>query len=299
MLASAVAALGHLKTEKAAEPLLKHLEVDFDPALEALKELGTLAEPAALARLKDKNADRKVRLDACKVLIFVFTVKSGPELTALSRDKRDSELAPIARAALAHDRAVATAEANMNRTDALGFRERAEGLKSLANLAPNGRRAEVAASLIRQLAKDNPWTREELGTALAVWHVPETVPSLIQVLRNRASDPFQHHTIPILTALGRLKDPRAVDEIVPLLGNNFVHENVRQALVNLGDVAEWPLHKHLEDSNPKIRAAVCDVLRSVGTEDSIPALQAAALDSDGQVAAKANEALAAIARRGP
>jgi serine/threonine protein kinase/HEAT repeat protein len=294
---AAVAALGHLKTEKAAEPLLKHLDVDFDQALEALKELGPLAEPAALARLKDKNADRKDRLNACKVLIFVFTVKSGPDLKDLSMDRKDNELAQIARTALGHDRAVVAALAHFTSDDPR--RELRGGARqSLANLAPNGRRPQVVEVLLNKLQQSGHFPDQQLGPALAQWANADAVASLIQVLRSNPGDPFQHHTVPALSALGRLKDPRAVDDIVPLLANHFVHEHAEKALINMGDVAEWPLLKHLDDPKAEIRAKVCDVLRSIGTEDSVPALQAAALDSNHEVAAKANEALAAISRRG-
>ncbi len=289
-----IAALGHLKTEKAAEPLMRHLMVEFEPSLEALRELGPLAEPAAMARLKD--SDHKVRVEACKVLIYVFTVKSGPDLKSLSRDVRDRDLQAIAQAALKHDQAVMVALAHLTRTDAFAHFHRIEAAKALANLAPNARRAQVAEALVHQLSQGDPFLNDAIPNALATWGTPEVVPNLIQMLNQE--DQWGRVALGAISALGRLKDPRAVDALAPrLVAHGFVETRAQQALVSLGEVAEWPLQKYLTDSDPAMRAAVCEVLGKIGTDDSIPALEALTTDGEDRVAGAASRAIEAINRR--
>jgi predicted Zn finger-like uncharacterized protein len=73
-------ALGHLKDERAAEPLAARLEDFFDQhfAEEALKEMGTIAEKAVLARLN--HHDLQVRMAVCRVLAAIGTNQSIPAL---------------------------------------------------------------------------------------------------------------------------------------------------------------------------------------------------------------------------
>ncbi len=293
---AAIAALGRLKTQEAVEPLLDHLLTDSQPCLEALRDLGPLAEPAAMARLRDR--DRAMRLEACKALICVATARSGPDLKAFARDVRDRELREIAQAVLRHDQAVMVAVAKLTGTSPAGQFDRIEGAKMLATLAPNARRAQVAELLVRQLALADAALGQEIPKALATWGTPDVVPSLIQVLKQ--DDPASHLSEAAMTALGHLKDPRAVYAIVPrLTKQGAVDPPAQKALVSLGEVAEWPLQKYLNDPDPAIRIAVCEILGQIGTEDSLPALEALIEDDDSPVGEAASQALQAIRRRVP
>jgi S1-C subfamily serine protease len=83
----AMAALGTLKDERAAEPLAKRLAENSDRrhASSALKEIGKGAEKAVLPYLK--NSEWQVRLEVCSILKAIGTKASRAALVAATRDK--------------------------------------------------------------------------------------------------------------------------------------------------------------------------------------------------------------------
>ena len=64
-----IKALGKYDEPKAAEALIRRLKEDGHQAEEALKSMGTIAEPPLIALLRNPDAD--LRKKACEVLKFV------------------------------------------------------------------------------------------------------------------------------------------------------------------------------------------------------------------------------------
>src|SRR5262249_28362514 len=77
----------------------------------------------------------------------------------------------------------------------------------------------------------------------------------------------------LLAALGELKDERAIAPVARFLTNERHVKSTAQALVALGPAVEEPVLKHLDHERHTVRVGVCDVLKEVGTEKSLPALR--------------------------
>ncbi|HOD81338.1 MAG TPA: HEAT repeat domain-containing protein [Phycisphaerae bacterium] len=78
-------ALGQMPDERSAKACAEGLATEQGKAKQALKRLGSMAEPAVLKMLS--NQDRKVVTAACDVLGEIGTAKSGAALQALTRHK--------------------------------------------------------------------------------------------------------------------------------------------------------------------------------------------------------------------
>jgi predicted Zn finger-like uncharacterized protein len=91
---AAIKALGQSKDVRAVEPLIERFEEDGHQSENALKELGAIAEPALIARLKD--GEPKIRRKACDILKVI-----GGRDTLKAMDKLPSDPDLLTRAAAA------------------------------------------------------------------------------------------------------------------------------------------------------------------------------------------------------
>jgi HEAT repeat protein len=84
---AAMMALGHLKDERAAEPIAERLENFFDreDAAKALRKLGPAAEKAMRKRLHHPDAD--IRNTACDILNLIGTRESIPALEKIAAEE--------------------------------------------------------------------------------------------------------------------------------------------------------------------------------------------------------------------
>ena len=143
------------------------------------------------------------------------------------------------------------------------------------------------------LEGNDRWIRMPCLKALGIWGSQENVPALLKFVND--SDLFVRHET--FTALGHIGDERAA---VPLAQRLVVFEDqheASQALQKLGSKAEKVVLPYLQNSEWVVRAEVCEILAKIGTKESKTALEAASNDSNGLVAMKAKEALAALAAR--
>jgi hypothetical protein len=110
-------------------------------------------------------------------------------------------------------------------------------------------------------------------------------------------------------ALGRLKDGRAIEPLVDLLAGGarmnqynqiqnyqFIVE-IATALQNLGSLAEGSVKLLLSDRNNETRRQASIILKQIGTETSIEALQKVVGDPNPQLNQAAAEAIRAIKQR--
>jgi HEAT repeat protein len=80
----AIKALGKIKDVKAVEPLIERFSEDGFQVEAALKDMGPIAEPALITRLRDRSAD--VRRKVCKVLEEIGGKDTLKAMDALPQD---------------------------------------------------------------------------------------------------------------------------------------------------------------------------------------------------------------------
>lgn len=120
---------------------------------------------------------------------------------------------------------------------------------------------------------------------------PEVVPAII----NRTTDNrfgVRHEAI---KALGKIKDPRGVEPIVQRLKEDGFQ--AKDALKEMGAIAEPALIERLTNPDPDIRRNVCDLLKDIGGKDTLKAMQALPADPDFGVRVAAKNAMSNIILR--
>jgi HEAT repeat protein len=124
------------------------------------------------------------------------------------------------------------------------------------------RRAEVARAL-DPLLNDAP-TREAGANALVAWATKDNVPSLLKVLDVKEGFAWR----PALSALGKLKDERAVAPLAGQLTEAFRRREAAEALRALGPLAQKQVIKSLHHKDFFVRQAVEDLLRSYNASEA-------------------------------
>jgi hypothetical protein len=141
----------------------------------------------------------------------------------------------------------------------------------LAAMKPNQHRAVIAHKLAAQLPVVEPFDREPLIRALAVWATAAEVPVLIQLL----DSPEIHIRNVTLDALAKLRDERAVKPIVRCFKEFQTRWHSEQALKALGPMAEKEVLALLAQPDRDMWVPAIYVLAEIGTEQSLPALREA------------------------
>ncbi|HEV8605727.1 MAG TPA: HEAT repeat domain-containing protein [Tepidisphaeraceae bacterium] len=139
------------------------------------------------------------------------------------------------------------------------------------------------------LKSDNPRQRELACRELATYSGPNTPGLLLGLL----DDPDQGVRCAAVLTLGKLKEPRTLDAIMTRL--TYDRTAAMAALEAFGPGAEKPVLSLLKTGSTEMRLAAAEVLGSIGTKESIPALHDAAVDTDARLAATAKEAWRKIA----
>jgi HEAT repeat protein len=94
----AMTILANTRDKRAVIPILRWLLLDTDPTVEALKQMGPIAETDVAVHLRDKDAG--ARLNAARVLQVIGTPKSNELLRQAAHDSRDISAKEAAQAAL-------------------------------------------------------------------------------------------------------------------------------------------------------------------------------------------------------
>jgi hypothetical protein len=101
----------------------------------------------------------------------------------------------------------------------------------------------------------------------------------------------------VLKVLGRMRDERAVEPTIRCLETIHTTYHAEQALKSMGPVAERGLLAVLnQPADRGIWIPVLRILKDIGTEQSIPTLEAASR-GDFSIKGTAQDALAAVRRR--
>ncbi len=158
-------------------------------------------------------------------------------------------------------------------------------------------------SLMASLANDqDDAVRHAALTVLANHGAKEHVPLLIKVL----NDPDPGVRATVAKGLGRLQDPRAITALVELLatGQNDQpafrppRENAAaEALARIGATAEPAVLALLKERNLETRCQACNLLKRIGTKESLGPLKDLTPNSNKELSEAAAEACRSIQAR--
>jgi HEAT repeat protein/predicted nucleic acid-binding Zn-ribbon protein len=171
---------------------------------------------------------------------------------------------------------------------------RQTALKVLGRLKdglPEARRREVARALEPLLGVADVSVRCEGIDALGTWGDKESVPALLQALRDKET------RVNAIKALGPLKDERAAEPITKSLEDFFEQGAAVEALKQMGPAAETAVLPLLNHRDAGRRAQACDILKVIGTRQSLPFLAKVAAENNIFSSPAAKEAIRAIQAR--
>ncbi len=162
------------------------------------------------------------------------------------------------------------------------------------NTPPNQHRAAVAKQLAEMALNPKLIRRMEIARALGAWATPAEVPALIQIATDKGN-PFSRKEA--IDALGKLRDERAVQPLVACFQDFGTRGAAEKALRAMGPIAEPGVLPLLNGNDNLQKQAVIKLLKDIGTQRSVPALQAIAFGNFPFLRMPAQEALNAIALR--
>lgn len=167
---------------------------------------------------------------------------------------------------------------------------RMDAARQLKDMLPDERRGEVIKALEPLIDDEDFFTRQFAIEALGVWGNKDAVPILLKAMK------IKETRGEAMKALGRLKDERAVEPIAERLEDFFDNHHAAEALKLMGPMAEKAVLARLNHHDWHTRIAVCDILGTIGTKQSIPALEKAAA-KDFSISIQAREAVKSIQAR--
>ncbi|MHB1426064.1 MAG: HEAT repeat domain-containing protein [Gemmataceae bacterium] len=177
------------------------------------------------------------------------------------------------------------------RLKSTSVRRRAEGARALKDLRTQDRREEIVKALESLLNDSDPSVRQEAILALGVWGTKDSVPLLLKAMSDKDTRKS------VIIALGLLKDERAAEPIAERLEDFFERKEAVVALHRIGPAAEQAVLARLSHPDGQVRMCACDILKVIGTKQSIAALAKVAAAKDFFVSPKAQEAILAINAR--
>lgn len=289
--------------------------------LAAIKSLGTLEDPRAIAALGKalrEDSDPRVRRAAAEALGEIDDSRALPHLLSALRTERvadvkeaivnalgeiDDPSAVAGISAVVRDSSVAVRRAAANALDELEDPSTLPALLTMVRDTDAEVRREVAEALanlesaqtldaLTLLSRDSDAeVRAAAIDGLGNLEDPRTLNILVAALRDaspevrsQAADAI--HNIPDLD--------KAPPALIALLSDpdHEVRQNVAHALGGIGDEAAVPaLRRALSDTNADVRRAVAEALSEIGGADAITALLALLKDQDPEIRRIAAEAL--------
>jgi len=167
--------------------------------------------------------------------------------------------------------------------------------KRLTGAVPDeARRQEVAAALEALLPSPVKYVPGDSAKALAVWGSEANVPALVVALEQGGSVLRRQVFI---ESLAKLKDPRGAEAIAKHLLTHETRAIAIKALQGMGPTAEGAVVPLLEHGDSGVQVAACQILGTIGTQESAAALEKAESASNKTVAAEAKRALEAVRSR--
>lgn len=165
----------------------------------------------------------------------------------------------------------------------------------LAQLAPSGNRASVAAALKKVLDDEQELARLFAARALKTWG-GRSDSSAVEPLLKDASPAVRWTAIETVGALGA---PGGLEALARMVEEDRDRLFAARALREAGSAAEEPAVSLLKSESETVRREACGILEAAGTPASLPRLAALAKDKNPLVRTAAEAAAAAIRRRHP
>lgn len=147
--------------------------------------------------------------------------------------------------------------------DAEKIRSAAE---SVGRSVPGEHKREIARALGGCLSQADEPTRAAVAKALADWGTIAEAPLLVAAL----DDESQNVVRGAIDALGRLRDPNAIDRLVGLIRERKARAPAAEALRKIGRPAEPAVAELLKDSDWSLRLEACRILQVIGTALTLP-----------------------------
>ena len=304
-VAAAARSLRYAPAETQVNPLTvnvlaDHLGDDDESAATLLRRVGPPAEPAVIEKLHDRNV--RVRRRAIAVLGDIGSQKSILALADVVRSN-DTFCADAAKASmrkLAPKTMDATNEALLDLEGSSPQQQRSAMLK-LAELKPDDARRPRIAAALEKIVIEGPVsdhsTVDAAGEALAVWNTPDTVHSLLPLIKDPTTELARRHAV--LSVFGKLHESR----VAYLVANYMAAfpsdiEAAKSSLIEMGQSAELATIHDLNNASTPVRIAACEVLSQIGGQPSINALGPVIRDQhDVEAAAAAKSAMLTIKDR--
>jgi hypothetical protein len=170
---------------------------------------------------------------------------------------------------------------------------RMDATRRLTTIKPNEQRGDVAQKLAKLTGAEDPFTRQGAVRALGVWATAKEVPALINTLDH--SDVFTRREA--LKVVGRFRDERSLAPVMRGFRDFHTRAEATTALRALGDMAEKDVLALMKEDDVFLKQAAIKVLKDIGTNASVPALEAAVATNNIHLRGPAREALTAIAAR--
>jgi predicted Zn finger-like uncharacterized protein len=238
--------LTKFKDERAAPGLARHLADPFDGGMygKALEALGPeKAEKEVVKYFFDPN---NAAQQEARRLTRVFNTKQEVIVAQAVADLKD-------------------AGANDNRQTAV--------CTWLSQTQPDAKsRPEAARALDPLVKSSNNWLREAAAKALVNWGTKDNVDTLIAIVQNGDFGLGGTRKLAI-QALGNIKDDRAAPAVAARLPDFFDRETAAAALETMGPGAEKPVLPFVGHNDAAVRVLACRVLKTVGTKESLKALE--------------------------
>lgn len=119
-------------------------------------------------------------------------------------------------------------------------------------------------------------------------------PLLLQMLK----DPDWNSSRNAIRAFGRLKDERAIQPLADfIVRGGSSGQNASYALISIGKPAEKAVIVLLNERNIETQRQACNILRQIGTSESLDALQTLVRDGELSTSQAATDAIRAIKQR--
>jgi HEAT repeat protein len=251
---------------------------------------GGSAVPALVAATQDPEAD--VRGAAATALGKVGTAEDGRSLVPLLAD----ESASVRNRALAAIGVLRVRDAGPALREMFEQNKRRElGTRVLAALSRIGDPAQ--GDLFRELlSSSDPEIRRLAVEGLGRIADPSTLPAFKKDYQREKNPDVQ---LAYNFAIVSLGDRAFLDAIVLALGSSGSRgRRARDYILELGLPIAADLYPYLNDRDPEVRGALCDVLAQLGDPDATPRLTPLLADPNSKVADRANRAIERLRRAG-
>lgn len=144
--------------------------------------------------------------------------------------------------------------------------------KQLANMKPDSNQLQRVSSVLSTtlpLAKKGFRMKEHVN-AMAVWYTDEATLAFAELLSDEKSVLVREEIIGLLP---RIHSETTAEVLVGRLSNREDMKDARRALRIMGQIAEKPVIKLLNDPESSLRIEACNILQSIGTQEAVEALK--------------------------